>query len=193
MHIPFHRLAASSLALLAFVAAPFAVEPAPNTAPAPTPNTKPLVVTQENAGTFYREYQRLTKWPRLVAPLTVIFCRAATKEELDKEKAVAGPHSHAFVHIYASPEAAQAIAARSDQFPVGSVIVKEKIGEKNVVTDVGGMIKRAPGYDTPNGDWEFFFHTPGGEFTSGKMANCIDCHNNSPRDHVFSVWKLSAR
>jgi len=106
---------------------------------------------------------------------------------------VAGPHSHGFVHLYASPEAAQAIAARSDRFPVGSVIVKEKIGEKNVVTDVGGMIKRAPGYDTANGDWEFFFHTPGGEFTSGKMANCIDCHNNSPHDHVFSVWKLSAR
>jgi hypothetical protein len=198
MKIASLRIALSVLGLLAPVATPLATEPVPekhaNPAPAaPGPGAKPLIVTQETAGTFYRDYKRLTEQPRLIAPLTAVYCRTPSKEELDKEKAMAGPHAHVWVHIYANPEAAEAIASKADEFPVGAVIVKEKLGAGGAVTDVGGMIKRAPGYDTANGDWEFFSHTPGGEFTSGKIANCIDCHNNGPRDHVFTAWKLSSR
>jgi hypothetical protein len=150
------------------------------------------VVTRENAPTFYRDYQRLTTHPQLVAPLTGILCGLPGKAQLDKEKAMTGPHARTFVHYYANPEAAAAISAKPDSFPLGAVIVKEKLAGGKTVTDIGGMIKRAPGYDPANGDWEFFSRSASGEFTSGKTANCIDCHNNAPHDHVFSVWKFAA-
>ena len=101
-----------------------------------------------------------------------------------------GPHAQAWVHFYVNESAAQAVADRAMEFPVGAVIVKEKLGDKKEVTGVAGMIKRASGYDASNGDWEFFFYTPGGEFSSGKVANCIDCHKGAGRDHVFAAWKV---
>lgn len=154
---------------------------------------EPLTVTKESAGNFYREFKRLTAQPRSVAPLTAVLCRPPDKGILEKERAVTGPHTRVSVHIYANPSAAEAITANAPELPEGAVIVKEKLSLKAAVTDVGGMIKRARGYDPANGDWEFFFFTPGGDFTTGRLANCIGCHSGGKRDHVFSVWSLSAK
>lgn len=154
---------------------------------------EPLVITKDSVATFYREFKRLTTEPRYIAPLTAMLCRAPSKERLDKEQAITGPHAGVAVHIYANPSAADCIAANAAEFPVGSVIVKEKLGRNKEVPDIGGMVKRSKGYDPANGDWEFFFYTPGGEFTTGKLASCIDCHNGGKRDHVFSVWSLQSK
>lgn len=155
---------------------------------------EPLVVTKESAATFYREFKRLTKEPRHVAPLTAELCRTVTKDDLARDKAIAGPHAQNWIYIYANASAADSIAAKGAKFPEGAVIVKEKLGKDwNSVTGIGGMVKRAKGYDPANGDWEFFFYTPGGDFTTGKLANCIDCHNGGKRDHVFSVWSLDSK
>lgn len=155
---------------------------------------EPLVVTKESAATFYREFKRLTKEPRHVAPLTATLCITPSKELMDKEKAMTGPHHQNWIQIYANSIAADSIAAKGAKFPEGAVIVKEKLsGDGNSMTGIGGMVKRAKGYDPANGDWEFFFYTPGGDFTTGKLANCIDCHNGGKRDHVFSVWSLDSK
>ncbi len=155
---------------------------------------EPLVITKDSAATFYREFKRLTKEPRHVAPLTAGLCSPPSQAVLDREKAIVGPHAQTWIHIYANPTAADSIAAKGAKFPVGAVIVKEKLGDdRQSVTGIGGMVKRAKGYDSANGDWEFFFYTPGGEFTTGKFANCVDCHNGGKRDHVFSVWSLDTK
>lgn len=155
---------------------------------------EPLVITKDSAAAFYRKCKRLTEEPRHVAPLTAQLCSIPSKQLLDKEQAMTGPHTRVLVHIYANPAAADAIATNAAGFPAGSVIVKEKLGgDGKSVTGVGGMIKRATGYDAPNGDWEFFFYTPGGEFSTGKLANCVDCHNGGKRDHVFSAWSLQSK
>lgn len=155
---------------------------------------EPLVVTKDSAAKFYREFECLTKKPRTVSLATAQLCRTVTKEDLARDKAIAGPHAQNYVHIYANPSAAESIAAKGAEFPVGAVIVKEKLGKDwNSVSGVGGMVKRAKGYDPANGDWEFFYYTPGGEFTTGKLANCVDCHNGGKRDHVFSVWSLDSK
>lgn len=163
-------------------------------APALLSAAEPLVVTKESAPTFYRGFKRLTAEPRLVAPLTATLCSIPTKAMLDKEKDMTGPHHKQSIFIYANDSAADSIAGKKKTFPVGAVIVKEKLGKDlNSVSGVGGMIKRAKGYDPANGDWEFFYSTPGGDFTTGKLANCIDCHNGGKRDHVFSVWDLASK
>jgi hypothetical protein len=156
---------------------------------------KELVVTKDNVGSFYREFTRLTKEPRLISPSFGAYCSLETKLAMDARDASFGPHIARALHIYANPAAADAIPTKAAEFPVGAVIVKEKLklGKRGryYFSEVGGMIKRAKGYDSANGDWEFFFYTPGGEFSTGKIANCIDCHSGGKRDHVFSLWSLS--
>jgi hypothetical protein len=47
-------------------------------------------------------------------------------------------------------------------------------------------------YDPANGDWEYFYYSLNA-FSTGKLANCVDCHRNGKRDHVFNVWDLKSR
>jgi len=66
----------------------------------------------------------------------------------------------------------------------------ESIASKGEVTGVGGMIKRAPGFDAEHGDWEYFYADKTAGFSTGRLANCIDCHAGAKRkDYVFSVRK----
>lgn len=160
---------------------------------------EPLVITKDSAATFYREFKRLTKEPHYVSPRFWLSCVGLSKDDLAKERAITGPHTAVAVHIFANASAADSIAANVAEFPVGAVIVKEKLRSGNgpdnlgqlVVGGIGGMVKRAKGYDPANGDWEFFYYTPGGEFTTGKLANCVDCHTGAKRDHIFIAWNLS--
>lgn len=153
------------------------------------------MVIKDTATTFYRSFKRLTKEPRLISPSFGAYCSLASKQAADARDASYGPHMARALHTYANPVAVDAITAIPAEFPIGAVIVKEKLklGKRGryYFSEVGGMIKRAKGYDPANGDWEFFFYTPGGEFNTGKLANCIDCHSGGKRDHVFSLWSLS--
>ena len=150
-------------------------------------------VNSDSVATFHREFRRLTAGPRYVAPLTSLLCTTPSKGLLDTEQKATGPHTRAWVHVYANDAAAGTIAQKSPPFPVGSAIVKEKLAGDFTVAEIGGMIKRAPGYDSANGDWEFFFRSSTGDFQSGKLANCIECHNGAGRDHVFSAWQISSK
>jgi hypothetical protein len=48
------------------------------------------------------------------------------------------------------------------------------------------MIKRAPGYDPPGGDWEFIVVSPDGHVEDrGPLPLCARCHAEAPRDHLF--------
>jgi hypothetical protein len=161
--------------------------------PAALGAAEPLVVTKDSASTFYQKFQRLTKEPRYVSPQIALSCVGPSDEVIAKEKARTGPHLNARVNIYVNQTTADFIATNGAVFPVGAVIVKEKIGYDKKVSDIGGMIKRDKGYDPANGDWEYFFYTPGAKFSTGKLANCIDCHNSGTRDNVFNVWDLRGR
>ena len=155
---------------------------------------EPPTITRESAATFYRGYKRLTAEPRFIAPLTAALCRVPDQKILDREREITGPHTRVAVHIYASPTAVDSMAANAAEFPVGAVIVKEKLQrDRKTVAEIGGMVKRPRGYDPANGDWEFFFSAAGGDFSTGKLANCVDCHNGGKRDHVFSVWNLQSK
>jgi len=155
---------------------------------------EPVKVTEANARTFYRDFVRLTAHARYVAPATSVLCRAPTAAMVAQDKKALGPHYQAQIHVYASPEAVAALRQNAAALPEGSVLIKEKLGAKDAVTEVGGMIKRAPGFDPAAGDWEYFFHDADGKFTTGQaLANCADCHNAALKDHVYSAWKLAAK
>jgi len=150
-----------------------------------------ITVTEQTAFTFYKPFKRLTKQPQYVAPMTTMLCSMAGPEQLEREKAATGPHFHTLVHIYANPLAADAATQKLDAFPAGAVIVKEKLARDGSVAAVGGMIKRAAGFDAGNGDWEYFFAAKAGGFSTGRMENCIACHAQAKAtDYVYSVRRL---
>jgi hypothetical protein len=92
------------------------------------------------------------------------------------------------VNVYMSSTAAEAFENRVRSYPVGSVIVKEKLPGSNI----GGMVKRRAGYDPEHGDWEYFFKDEQG-ITSGRIESCVRCHDSArPRDYVFGDWSKGA-
>lgn len=167
--------------ILAFVAAAIAL----------TVVAADLAVTEQTASTFYRDFTRLTKRPHRVAPLTATLCTIPSRAVVEREKQMTGLHYWASVHVYASPAAMPAVTNGLRAFPVGSVIVKEKLTDDGKVSGVGGMIKRIAGYDASNGDWEYFYYGRPGEFSSGRLPSCVECHRAAKtNDYVYSVWSL---
>src|SRR5207237_171665 len=84
-----------------------------------------------------------------------------------------------------------------------SVIVKEKKRQdwiRGAPSDVihsrdgvGGMIKRAPGYDPEHGDWEYFYFENASRIESGRIVTCVQCHvGASGKDYVFGEWSSRA-
>ncbi|HVF67885.1 MAG TPA: cytochrome P460 family protein [Pyrinomonadaceae bacterium] len=100
-------------------------------------------------------------------------------------------HGSTFGVVYANDLAREALSKGGrTKFPVGSVIVREKLSRADATQPelVAVMIKRAPGFNPPGGDWEFL--TADGKLTKlrerQKKGSCLECHSSqADRDFVF--------
>jgi hypothetical protein len=79
-------------------------------------------------------------------------------------------------------------------FPVGSVIVREKLedpgDERPALLAV--MVKRAPGFNPKAGDWEFLLVDGAASkvIERQKKGSCLDCHaSQRERDFVYPMGK----
>jgi hypothetical protein len=89
-----------------------------------------------------------------------------------------------FVDVYANAAAKGAWGAADGQMPQGAVLVKEQLerGAKEGTTSLFVMEKRA------QGEWQYLVVAPSGEVAAdGKLAACMRCHDDAPRDHVFGL------
>lgn len=115
-----------------------------------------------------------------------------------------GPHGEHAYWVYANPAAQDAFMS-FDQVPVGGIIIKQKHvdwedadGHHEPVA-IGVMVKRDPGYDSENGDWEYGYITLDGaggviDATRGHIATCIDCHaNRTETDYLFRDYLPGSR
>jgi hypothetical protein len=157
----------------------------------------------------YTKYNKMTHHPVSVDPFIMSRCMPTFKEELDVARVKHGPHANAMIFIYMNDLAAGSFTNRTNVYPVGSVIAKQKMIQdyydeklKKSVTGnngLGGMVKRAPGYDPANGDWEYFYweepvvrlspEKPP-ELVSGRIASCVQCHAYAEEtDRVFGTWR----
>ncbi|MES2593740.1 MAG: cytochrome P460 family protein [Verrucomicrobiota bacterium] len=144
-------------------------------------------VTQETVKSFYQGYSKLTPRPYGVNAQLALLCTEPSPEMIEKLKDAHGPHYTNSIHLYANAVAAPVYKEAKKVLPVGSVIVKEKLDEQKAVTGIGGMIKRAPGFDPVNGDWEYFYYDDKVGFSQGKLANCAGCHAKTKEtDFVFT-------
>jgi Cytochrome P460 len=101
-------------------------------------------------------------------------------------------HAEAAFHIYCNELGNAALWDVFETFPVGAIIVKEKINIESGVTELfTGMLKRPAGYSTGSGDWEYF--TVDGDANEvksrGKLKECMECHQKYESfDFVTKVY-----
>lgn len=170
-------------------------------AKAPADKSHPVVKVQDIAK-GYKRLNSMTKEPVFVDEDLALLCRHVQQVEVEEARKFNGPHAHTTIVIYMNGSAAEAFQKRARAYPVGAVIVKEKTGMPYDIQDskgqktrtqtrdgVGGMIKRAQGYDPDHGDWEYFYFENAAKIESGKIASCIRCHEGAARtDRVFGDW-----
>ena len=91
------------------------------------------------------------------------------------------PHRDKYVSVYVNETGRQAmLAERFPEFPLGSMIVKEKLASQSSQSPelLTAMVKREEGYNPESGDWEYLVLD--GSATSvierGELESCRNCH-----------------
>jgi hypothetical protein len=100
------------------------------------------------------------------------------------------PHTDKFITVYVNDIGKHAMMKeKMPHYPEGSVIVKEKLPSKESSAPelLTVMMKRAPGYNPENGDWEYMVFDGSGKSVQarGKLEKCQACHMMAKdRDYV---------
>lgn len=110
------------------------------------------------------------------------------------------PHALKLITVRVN-KTGEAAMMRGGTFPVGSVIVKEKLSQldpsaaarsdKPIPELSTVMIKRATGFNPKCGDWEFaVLDSSGSKVTDqGKLPTCMSCHvEMSKQDFVYRTY-----
>jgi len=164
---------------------------------------EPQVSISEIA-TNFTHYQQITKSAVLVNRELALLCRGVSKQDVDAARVKFGPHANTAIFIYMNKPAAAAFGTNASEFPVGSVIVKQKSHQgyidknglrvREADSGVGGMVKRPPGYDPKHGDWEYFYFEDTKKIETGRIASCVQCHEAAKeKDYVFGTWREKSR
>ena len=115
--------------------------------------------------------------PELMEPL------AATSCAIIPGRQEPSPHLHKYVSVFVNPVGREQMMTKQEpKFPVGSMIIKEKLGKPDSTTPevLTAMIKREPGYNPANGDWEYLVlnGTASMIVERGKLERCSSCHSS---------------
>ena len=113
-----------------------------------------------------------------------------------REKAPENPHEkgiQTFARYYANEAAQGEIYKDAPKFPVGSVIVREKLLQQDAARPelVTVMIKREPGFSRKTGDWEYLIVAGdlGKVQKREKTGSCSQCHAGAAQtDFVFKTY-----
>lgn len=142
----------------------------------------------------YKKWKVVNEKAFFVPASIAVDCAPATLRSMETSASVR-PSSHPshfdkFVRIFVNDKGKAAMFAKTPHFPVGSVVVKEKLPSETSKPPelLTVMIKRAAGFDTPKGDWEYLVAEGSGQkaYERGKLANCASCHDAQRNsDYVF--------
>lgn len=116
-----------------------------------------------------------------------------TRPPKPEKKKPISPHQpdiYTFGEVYANDLAKAEVEKEKPEFPVGSIIIREKNLTRDAETPetVIAMIKREKGFSKKTGDWEFFvFNGKDLKIQSRETkGNCAACHTNAREtDWVF--------
>ena len=148
----------------------------------------------------YDSYRKITSEAVFVNPELATLCVGASPAQVDAARATQGPHAHTAILVYMNESAAEAFARGGRAYAAGAVIVKQKTllarrpdAPRAADRGVGGMVKRAPGFDPAHGDWEYFYFEDPARIETGRIASCVQCHAGARKtDYVFGTWQTHA-
>lgn len=143
----------------------------------------------------YKRWKKVNPKVVMMQPASAYQCAPAGPHQLNS------PHLQKYIFVYVNGIGKNAMMQQKPSlFPVGSVIVKEKLTkpdskEPELMTV---MVKRQKGYDPEGGDWEYLVYDGTGTKVQaeGKLENCRSCHQEYPaakNDHVFRNYYLSQK
>ena len=141
---------------------------------------KLLFLALAAAVTGYRSWTPLTPEPKQMSYAQSAMCMSPGPSQ--------GPHADRWAMVYANRIATGA----AKEFPVGSILVKEKRLKRDDAKPEGVayMIKHGKGKFAKSGGWEFGY-VPSGKQAS--TAHCVNCHKSSfATDYVFTSVTRSA-
>lgn len=147
------------------------------------PTSKKLSARKVPAVSNYRNWTLANAEPHYVDARPAAACAPANFEN-SKSAAPSrseNPHAGKWIRVFVNEVGrVPLLEQKVPVFPVGSVIVKEKLPQKDSENPelLTVMIKRAAGFDAKNGDWEYYAlnGTATQTYSSGKLANCQACH-----------------
>jgi hypothetical protein len=153
-------------------------------------NAAAELASQANEGIDYASWPAVTPQPIRVPERAFVLCRSS--REMDRQQRERGPHFAPAVKVFANPIALATLRTTS-AMPVGSMVVKEKWWNANDAepSAYAAMVKREPGYDSENGDWEYVFvQLKGGRRVErGRIKSCIACHQGAaPHDYLYRTY-----
>lgn len=147
-------------------------------------------VNEKSMFTLSSRLKLITPTPHLVSETIAALCTSPSPDLLAKEAARTGPHTGTLVNIYVSEGAARLMDSSRRRFPEGSIILKEKLSSDGNVAAVGGMMKRALGFDRSHNDWEYFYAEKDRKMSKGLLQDCIACHAKvASTDYVYTLKK----
>jgi hypothetical protein len=146
---------------------------------------------------------RVTDKPMSMDRQVAMLCRAPDPTDLPE----ANPHRGHFVHVYVTPGEEKKIRTGQGTYPVGTMIVKEKLpgplkleeetGKKKQANSAATpelftiMLKREAGYNKECGDWEFMVVSGDMKqlLARGKLDSCVECHQQYKQtDYVTQLY-----
>ncbi|HJU55100.1 MAG TPA: cytochrome P460 family protein, partial [Pyrinomonadaceae bacterium] len=142
----------------------------------------------------YRNWTKANSEPVQMAPVVAKLCfiqKAPSGVEIYGDS---NPHQEKFITVYVNDAGRRAmLSQKRPKFPVGSVIVKEKLPAIDSQSPelLTVMIKQRKGFNPAGGDWEYMVLDGTGTKIEGRgrLENCQACHlANQKTDYVFRSY-----
>ena len=175
MHKPFaNRFGVSTSLVGVAIAVGVMANPKPESTQQPAESEVPGIQN-------YREWTLANPKPYFVYGPRAAMCAAPSVTKPKGKSVPVDPHQDKWIRVFVNemgrtPLLEQKVPA----FPPGAVIVKEKLKEQTSDKPelLTVMVKRAAGFDTENGDWEYYTFSGDAKkvHASGKLKNCQSCH-----------------
>ncbi len=125
----------------------------------------------------YKRWTKATSQPKPIRMESWLSCAGVSADPDDSKN----PHNGRFINIFVNDFAKEALFhQKHPNFPVGSVIVKEKLTDSrsNLPVLLTVMTKRETGFNPDSGDWEYLVYDGDGKKIQlqGKLQVCQSCH-----------------
>jgi hypothetical protein len=129
----------------------------------------------------YRQWTLVNPTPQLMEP------KVSTDCAFPGGRQGPSPHQDKYISVFVnSLGREEMMTKRSPKFPIGSMIVKEKLRSHDSTKPemLTAMIKREAGYNPESGDWEYLVLDGAASkiVEQGKLTRCSGCH----RPYKFS-------